>query len=166
MDDEPLKRKIFTKEQGNAKARHFCAYQERSHYEVRNKLFDWGLYPKDVEEIISELIQENYLNEARFALAYTLGKFRIKGWGKHKIKQGLKIKRISDKLINTSLVKIDDDQYLAKLLEIIDKKSKTISEKDLFKRRYKLMQYALQKGFESDLISDILNNNKLSKNNK
>ena len=153
--------KIFSRQQAKVKAESYCAYQERSQFEIRNKLYEWGLHQKDVEEIISELIELNFLNEERFALAYSLGKFRIKGWGKNKIKQGLKLKRIPDKLIIKSLKSIEYDDYLMMLQKILQKKSNTISEKDPFKKRYLLTRFASSKGYESDLITDLLINNKL-----
>jgi regulatory protein len=153
--------KIFSREQAKVKAESYCAYQERSQFEIRNKLYEWGLHQKDVEEIISELIALNFLNEERFALAYSLGKFRIKGWGKNKIRQGLKLKRITDKLIIKSLKSIEDDDYLMMLKKILQKKTNTISEKDPYKKRYLLTRYASSKGYESDLIADLLINNKL-----
>lgn len=161
MKNEQPNPKIFSREQAKVKAESYCAYQERSHFEIRNKLYDWGLHQKDVEEIISELIEQNFLNEERFALAYSLGKFRIKGWGKIKIRQGLKLKRIPDKLIIKSLKAIDDDDYLFMLKKILEKKSKTISEKEPFKLRYILTRFAAAKGYELDLITDLLINNKL-----
>lgn len=155
------KLKIFSREQCRLKAETYCAYQERSQQEVRNRLYEWGLHQQDVEEIISELIAENFLNEERFARAYTLGKFRIKAWGKLKIKQGLRLKGISEKLIIKSLNEIDGDDYLSKLKQILEKKSATIIETDSLKRRYLLSRYASTKGYESDLISEILISNKL-----
>jgi len=156
LKNENIKPKIFSREQAKLKAESYCAYQERSQYEVRNTLYEWGLHQKDVEEIISELIDQNFLNEERFSIAYTLGKFRIKGWGKLKIKQGLKLKGVPDKLIAKSLNSIDLDDYLSKLGELLEKKSKTITEKDPFKRRYLLSRYAAGKGYESELISELL----------
>ena len=161
MKNETSIPKIFSREQAKVKAESYCAYQERSQFEIRNKLYEWGLHQKDVEEIISELIELNFLNEERFALAYSLGKFRIKGWGKIKIRQGLKLKRIPDKLIIKSLKSIEYDDYLMMLKKILQKKSNTISEKDPFKKRYLLTRFASSKGYESDLITDLLINNKL-----
>lgn len=159
-NEQPIP-KIFSREQAKVKAENYCAYQERSQFELRNKLYEWGLHSKDIEEIISELIELNFLNEERFALAYTLGKFRIKGWGRIKIKQGLKIKRVPDKLIAKSLKLIDTDDYAAKLRQLLEKKSDTIREKDPFKLRYLLSRYAASKGYEQDLIADMLINNSL-----
>ena len=161
MKNEQSIPKIFSRQQAKVKAESYCTYQERSQFEIRNKLYEWGLHQKDVEEIISELIELNFLNEERFALAYSLGKFRIKGWGKNKIKQGLKLKRIPDKLIIKSLKSIDDNDYLIMLRKILQKKSNNIFEKDPFKKRYLLSRFATSKGYESDLIADLLINNKL-----
>jgi regulatory protein len=161
LENEQVKRKIFSRQQAKIKAESYCAYQERSQFEIRNKLYEWGLFQNDVEEIISELIESNFLNEERFALAYTLGKFRIKSWGKIKIKQALKLKRVPDKLIKKSLQSIDDDDYLTMLKRILEKKAENITETDPFKRRYLLTRYGSGKGFELDLISDLLISNKL-----
>ena len=148
--------KVFSREQAKTKAESYCAYQERSQHEVRTKLYEWGLHTRDVEEIISELIQENFLNEERFALAYTLGKFRIKSWGKIKIRQGLKLKRIPDKMILKALKAIDPDDYLIKLTSLVEKKNASIKEIDPYKRRFLLSRYAASKGYEQDLIFDVL----------
>src|SRR5665213_324737 len=139
-----------------AKAEHYCAYQERSQQEVRDKLYEWGLKTDEVENTISGLIEDNFLNEERFSKAYALGKFRQKGWGKGKIKQGLKFKRVPDVLIKKALAAIPGDEYLAMLQKVVSKKAKLITEKDPFKRDYKLRQYAMSRGYESDLISDLL----------
>ncbi len=161
MKNEHSIPKIFSRQQAKVKAESYCAYQERSQFEIRNKLYEWGLHQKDVEEIISELIELNFLNEERFAIAYSLGKFRIKGWGKNKIRQGLKLKRIPDKLIIKSLKEINEDDYMLMLTKILKKKLNTISEKDPFKKRYLLSRFASSKGYESDLIADLLINNRL-----
>ncbi|MBL4676059.1 MAG: RecX family transcriptional regulator [Mucilaginibacter sp.] len=144
-----------------AKAEHYCAYQERSQQEVRDKLYDWRLWPDGVEQIISYLIEENFLNEERFAKAYVQGKFNQKQWGRIKIKMGLKLKRVSPALIKKALLIIDVDDYLNTLTRLIEKKAATIAEKDSFKRRYKLQQYAMSRGYEADLISDVLKANDL-----
>lgn len=149
-------KKVIDKKQALAKLEYYCAYQERSQQEVRDKLYEFGLYPNEVEETISELIQTNFLNEERFAIAYALGKFRIKGWGKVKIKQGLKLKRVSDKLIAKALKRIDGDDYEKTLIRLLEKKSGMLSEKNEQKRSYKLVAYALGRGFERDLIYDVI----------
>ena len=119
------------------------------------------MFPNEVEEVISELISTNFLNEERFAHAYTSGKFNIKKWGKLKIKQGLKLKKVPDKLIQKALNGIEMEQYLAVLLSTAEKKEATITEKDTLKKKYKLISYLQSKGFENDLIFDVLKANNL-----
>ncbi len=153
--DQP-KTKIIDEKAAYAKAEHYCAYQERSQQEVRDKLYEWGLHSKAVENIISRLIGDNFLNEERFAKAYTQGKFKQKGWGKIKIKQGLKFKKVPDVLIKKALQTILYDDYLQTLQNVLTKKAALITEKQPFKRRYKLQQYALSRGYENDLIHDVL----------
>ncbi len=138
------------------KAEHYCAYQERSQQEVRDKLYEWGLHQNAVENLIVQLIGGNFLNEERFANAYTRGKFNQKGWGKNKIKQGLKFKKVSDALIKKALNSINWDDYLQMLGKVIQKKAALLTEKDSYKRKYKLHQYALSRGYENDLIADVL----------
>ena len=143
------------------KMQSWCAYQERSQQEVRNKLYEWNLFPNEVEEVISELITTNFLNEERFAHAYTSGKFKIKKWGKLKIKQGLKLKKVPDKLIQKALNGIEMDEYLGILLATAEKKTAIIPEKNALKKKYKLINYLQSKGFENDLIFDVLKANNL-----
>ena len=154
--DTPKTNKITDEKLAYAKAEHYCAYQERSQQEVRDKLYEWGLRVDAVENIISKLISGNFLNEERFAKAYAKGKFNQKGWGKLKIKQGLKFKKVPDVLIKKALQGINDDDYLKALQNVLMKKAYTVVEKDSFKRKYKLQQYALSRGYESDLIGDVL----------
>jgi regulatory protein len=159
--DSPKKIKITDEKVALAKAEHFCAYQERAQQEVRDKLYDWGLWPDAVENIIVKLIGDNFLNEERFAKAYVQGKFKQKGWGKIKIKQGLKIKKIPENLLKKALLTIDGDEYFEMLKKILGKKAALLTEKVPYKRRYKLQQYALSRGFETDLINDVLKNSEL-----
>jgi regulatory protein len=157
MEEGQEKKQIkLDKKTALAKAEHYCAYQERAQQEIRDKLYEWGLWSDDVEELISELIQTNFLNEERFTEAYVSGKFKIKRWGKIKIKQGLKLKRIPDKMISSALNAIDYDDYLNAILVTAQKKAPLIKENDAFKRKYKLISYLMSKGFEKDLIIDVL----------
>ena len=159
--DEPKKVKITDEKVALSKAEHYCAYQDRSQQEVRNKLYEWGLWTSAIENIISKLIEENYLNEERFAKAYTRGKFNQKSWGKIKIKQGLQLKKVSAPLIKKALLTIDLDDYMDTLSRIIEKKAKTVTEKNPRKRLYKLQQYALSRGFEPELAAEVLKNSEL-----
>jgi regulatory protein len=135
----------------------FCAYQERNHKEVKEKLYSYGLYKDQVEELLSRLIQENFLNEERYAIAYAGGKFRAKDWGKNKIKYGLKQHQVSDYCIKKALKIIDEEQYVQKLQKLYTAKEKTLkSEKNIFIKKRKIQQYLMQKGYESSLINELL----------
>ncbi len=139
------------------KIRHYCAYQERCHYEVREKLYSFGLYKDEVELLLSQLIGEKYLDEERYAIAFAGGKFRIKHWGRVKIKYALKQNKLSDYCIKKALNSIDEDEYEKVLKTLLEAKLKTLkSEKNLYIRNRKLQSYLMQKGFEADLISGLL----------
>ncbi len=161
MEFEDRKPKILDPKTALQKAEKYCVYQERAQQEVRDKLYTFGLHQRDVENIVSELISNNFLNEERFANAYALGKFRQKGWGKIKIKQALKLKRIPDGLIKKALLQIDLDDYLVKLKVILEKKAALSKEKDASKRSYQLKQFAFGKGYEGDLVAEVLKANDL-----
>lgn len=152
MDEAAHNKKIYTPRQARLKAESYCAYQERSQQEVRDKLYSWGLHLADVEQIISHLIEDNYLNEERFALAYAQGKLRMKGWGKVKIKYHLKAKRVSDPLIRMALNKIDMDEYLAKLDEVIDKYARQPVDQLNAQEKNKLIRHLESRGFENEFI--------------
>ena len=162
MDIQTRKPLILDKKTALLKAESWCAYQERSQQETRNKLYEYGLHQREVEDLITELIVTNFLNEERFAMAYVSGKFNIKKWGRIKIKQGLKFKKVPDKLIQKALNSIDGDKYLANILATAEKKLKVINEKDAIKKKYKLITFLQSKGFENDLIFDVLKANNLS----
>jgi len=135
----------------------FCAYQERNHKEVKEKLYSYGLYKDQVEELISKLIQENFLNEERYAIAYAGGKFRAKDWGKNKIKYGLKQHQVSEYCIKKALKTIDDEDYVKTLQKLYVAKEKTLkSEKNIFIKKRKIQQYLMQKGYEVSLINELL----------
>jgi len=140
---------------------HYCAYQERSHQEVKGKLYELGMHSNDVEEIITHLITEGYLNEERFAKAFAGGKFRVKNWGRIKIIQGLEAKGLTKNCIKAGLKEIDDSDYLKTLEYLIKRKSEQIEEENLFVKRDKLSKYVINKGFEPDLawqlVKEIVN---------
>ena len=140
------------------KIKSWCAYQERAQQETRNKLWEFGLTAEEIEQIITQLIQENYLNEERFAMAFAGGKFRIKKWGKIKIKQELKLRKVSDYCIRKALGQINGNDYFATLEKIIEKKSKETKEPNKIKKQYKLIKYAMSRGYEQDLIMDAIKN--------
>ncbi|UAY52003.1 regulatory protein RecX [Ferruginibacter albus] len=150
---------MLTPEQSLQKIKQYCAYQERCQSEVREKLYSLGLYKNKVEETIAILIGENYLNEERFAIQFAGGHFRIKQWGKIKIKHALKQKQISEYCIKKALRSIDEDDYLKTVKKLYSEKLKTLkSEKNIFIKKRKLQNYLLQKGFETDIIVDLIKN--------
>ncbi|MBS1975330.1 MAG: RecX family transcriptional regulator, partial [Bacteroidetes bacterium] len=125
-------RKQLSKEQALQKAKHFCAYQERNHLEVREKLYSLGLWKRDVEEVISVLIEEDYLNEERFAIAFAGGKFRMKHWGRAKIKYELQQKKISPYCIKEAMKEINEEDYQKSFLALAaDKWASLKSEKNI-----------------------------------
>ena len=140
------------------KAALFCAYQERTQQEVRDRLKEWGVLGDDAEEVIAELIQQNYLNEERFAKSFAGGKFRVKGWGKRKIQQHLKQRGISGYNLDQAMKEIAPDDYRDTLTTLLDKKRQSIRDDNPLVIKQKLVRYALSKGYESDLIFSVLGN--------
>jgi regulatory protein len=140
------------------KMRKYCAYQERSHQQVRDRLYDVGVAREDVEEMIAALILENFLNEERFARSYARGKFRMNGWGRIKIVQGLKQHRVHPNGIRAALTEIDEMEYFKTLENIISQKNRTLKEKNPMRRRAALVRFATQRGFESDLVLEAISN--------
>ena len=137
----------------------YCSYQERCHSEVRQELFSYGLYPDEVNEIIVKLIAENYLNEQRFAVAFAGGRFRLKKWGRVKIKYELRKRMISDACISKALYSLDEEAYKTTLNQLFQLKEKAVSkEKNLLKRKMKIKAWLLQKGYERELITDLFKN--------
>src|SRR5690606_23344759 len=128
----------FTPQQAQSTAEADCAYQERSQQEVRDKLYQWRLQRAEVERVSAALLGENYLNEERFAMAYTSGRFRLKGWGKHKIKQGLVQKQVSPPLVRAALASLGDEEYRSKLHALLQAKARLEKEKHPYKRKNKL----------------------------
>ena len=145
----------FTPGQAIPKIKQYCAYQERCHAEVKEKLYSFGLHRKEVDEIVIHLIGENYLNEERFAIQYAGGKFRIKHWGKNKIKQALKQKQVSDYCIKKALKEIDDTDYIKTFQKLAEQKLQSLkSEKNIFIKKRKLQDFLLGKGYEGDLVRE------------
>jgi regulatory protein len=150
-------KKYLTKEQALQKAKHYCGYQERCHSEVKEKLYSLGLYKQQVEECLSQLIEENYLNEERFAQQFAGGKFRMKQWGRVKIKYELKQKQVSEYCIKKGLKEIDEDDYMKVLKKMaLEKWTAVKTEKNVFTKLRKTQDYLLQKGYEQELIRQTL----------
>lgn len=134
----------------------YCAYQERCHREVKEKLYALGVWKRDHDEIIATLIEENYLNEERFAIAYAGGKFRIKGWGRIKIKYELKQKQVSEYCIKKALKQIDESDYIAKLTKLATEKYQSLKGEQYLIRKKKTIDYLVGRGFELDLINFVI----------
>ena len=143
--------------EAKAKIESYCAYQDRSHFEVTNKLYSWGQSPDQVDQLLAYLIENKFLDEGRFAESYVSGKLRIKHWGRIKIKQGLRLKKIPEKIIQLAFKTIDPDEYYGILKHEITRKQKDlVTEKDPWKKKAKILRYAQSKGFENDLIYEVL----------
>lgn len=138
------------------KAAGFCAYQERTQKEVRERLAEWGIWGDEAEEMIVWLIENNYLNEERFAKAFAGGKFRMNNWGKIRIKQEMKFKGLTDNCIKIGLNEISNDDYLASIRKIIEKKGDKSDTENPFLKKHKLARYIIGKGFEQDLVWQLL----------
>ncbi len=138
---------------------HYCKYQERCHSEVRTKLYELGFGKTDVEYQISELISAGVLNEERFARAFARGKWRLLKWGRVKITQQLKAKKVSDYCIKKGLSEIDGEEYEAILLKIAEKKAEELKkERNIRAKMAKMQRFLLQKGYEQDLVKYALEN--------
>ncbi len=149
-------KKYLTKEQALQKAKHYCGYQERCHSEVKEKLYNLGIWKKDQDEIIATLIEENYLDEERFAIAFAGGRFRIKQWGRVKIKNELKQKQVSDYSIKKALKKIDEEEYLKVLDKLAKEKYTSLKSEQHLIRKKKTMDYLIGKGFEMELVRGVM----------
>jgi len=148
--------KKLTPQQALQKICHYCAYQERSHKEVRNKLYSYGLWGSEVEDLLTHLITEGYLNEQRFAKSYAGGKFRIKKWGKVKIERQLEAHGLTSNCIKIGLKEIDPEEYLLTLKSLIRKKWNSTEEASPFKKKDKVARHAIMKGYEPDLVWGIV----------
>lgn len=149
-DQESTKR--FTPEQAYQRIGKYCAYQERSHKEVRNKLFSYGLYPSEVEQALTRLITDGFLNEERFAKAFAGGKFRMKKWGRNKIVHALKAHGVTPKCIQRGLGEIDSPAYTKTLKALLKSKMSKAMGEDTFKVKHQAARFAIGKGYEPDLV--------------
>ncbi|MGL4599810.1 MAG: regulatory protein RecX [Bacteroidia bacterium] len=139
-----------------AKAESWCAFQERCQQEVRDKLYDWGLWPEAVENIVAELISRKFIDEERFARAFAGGKFRIKHWGRIKIRIELKRRKLSDYCIRKGMEEIDERAYMNTLRKLADEKKRLTKEKHPLKKKYAIMRFLASKGYETDLIREVV----------
>jgi regulatory protein len=151
-----MKKVRIGKEQAIQRIRHYCAYQERAQQEVRDKLYELGMTMDEVEEIMSDLIAENFLNEERFAVQFAGGHFRIKGWGKVKIQHALQQKRVSSYNIKIGLKSIDEDAYIKTLEQLAAKKWNSLKGERGLSRMAKTYAFLHQRGFEPILYQPIV----------
>ncbi len=143
--------------EAKARLEALCAYQERCSFELSQKMNQWGINRDEQDQLLAHLISNNFLNEERFAEAFVSGKVRIKRWGKIKIQIELQKRFISAYSINRALKSVDLDEYWNNVLHLAERKWATSQEKDDYKKRMKVYRYLSSKGYESDLISDAVN---------
>lgn len=137
----------------------YCAYQERCHKEVKEKLHSLSVWGDAADQVVAHLIQEGFLNEQRFAKTYAIGKFRLKNWGRLKIKQELEQRQVSKNCISIALQEIDEANYLATIEKLIAKKMEITDAENIFSLRDKIAKYVIQKGFEPDLVWETIKKN-------
>ena len=151
-----IRRQQLSLDQALQKARHYCAYQERCHSEVKEKLYGFGLRKNDVEEALSRLIEDNYLNEERFAVQFAGGRFRLKHWGKVRIRYELKQKQVGEYCIKKALAAISEDDYDRTLTKLAAAQWESLQKEEPFIRRQKAQAWLIRKGYETDRIQAAL----------
>lgn len=144
--------KIYHIAEAQTKMERFCVYQERCHLEVEQKLRSMRLVPQAVEKIMLHLLENDFINETRFAQAYARGKFTIKKWGKNRIVNELKRRNISAYNIKAALQEISDEDYIKCFDALAEKRLHQIKETNKYKKRKKLADYLLYRGWESDWV--------------
>ncbi|AOW21435.1 regulatory protein RecX [Urechidicola croceus] len=152
-----MQQKTYTVEEAKRALEKYCAYQDRCHKEIEQKLRDYNMIAQAQEVIIPHLIEHNFLNEERFAKSFARGKFRIKKWGKQRIVRELKFRDISEYLIKVALKEISEDDYINTFNELAQKRFESIKESNIFKKKKKLMDYLLYRGWESNLVYQKVN---------
>ena len=154
------KNKTYNIKETTEKIQSFCALQDRCQWEVENKMRKWGVKEDIIENILTDLILEKFIDEQRFSESFCRGKFRIKRWGKVKIKNELKLRKISTSCINKGLDQILDKEYYYVLKELYEKKKNSLKDKNQFIQKGKIIKYLQQKGYENDLIWELINRDK------
>tara|TARA_B100000614_G_scaffold118521_1_gene106289 strand:- start:450 stop:920 length:471 start_codon:yes stop_codon:yes gene_type:complete len=154
------KNKTYNIKETTEKIQSFCALQDRCQWEVENKMRQWGVEEYIIENIVTDLILEKFIDEQRFSESFCRGKFRIKRWGKVKIKNELTLRKISFSCIQKGLEQIKDKEYYSVLKELYEKKKSSIKDKNQFIKKGKIVKYLQQKGFESNLIWELINKDK------
>lgn len=155
---EQTPKKNWTLDEARGKLETYCSYQERCSWEVRRKLVEKGIQGKATETLLEELTASGFLDDARYAMSFARGKFRIRKWGRGRIVRELKLRQINASLIQAALAELDPEEYFTTLQDQAEKKWEKTKEKDPFKKRYSVGQYLMSKGFEQDLIREALSN--------
>ena len=145
-------KEVFSVKEAIHKIEHYCAYQERCHEEVVQKLRSMKMDADEIDVIIVKLLSDNFLNEERFACSFARGKHRMKQWGKIRIINELKFKKINQRLITTALQEISEEEYLLTFHTLAERNWESIRETNSLKKRKKICDYLLRKGFESNLV--------------
>ena len=154
------KNKTYNIKEVTDRIQSFCALQDRCQWEVEKKMREWGVKEDIIKNILTDLILEKFIDEQRFSESFCRGKFRIKRWGKLKIKNELKIRKISTSCINKGLDQILDKEYYSVLKELYEKKKNSLKDKNQFIQKGKIIKYLQQKGYENDLIWELINRDK------
>ena len=152
-DGSKISKKIELAE-ARQKIASYCAYQERAHSEVEEKLYSYGLHRDEVEELLAWLISENFVNEERFAITFAGGKFRVKRWGKLKIKMYLQQRKVSEYSINKALAAIDETTYTESVDYLIERATHNLKAKNIYEFRDKISRSVIAKGYEPELVWD------------
>jgi len=152
--------KVYTIKETTKKIQSYCTIQDRCQWEVEKKMKEWGVSEIIIENILTDLILEKFVDEQRFTESFCRGKFRIKRWGKVKIKNELKIKKISNNCIDKGLLQIEKKEYMKVLKDLYIKKRDSLKDTNQFIRKGKIAKHLQQKGFESNLIWELINKDK------
>jgi len=152
--------KVYTVKEATERIQSYCAMQDRCQWEVERKMKEWGISDEIIENILTDLILDKFVDEERFSESFCRGKFRIKRWGKVKIKNELKIKKISKNCINKGLLQIENKEYMKVLKDLYIKKRDSLKDANQFIRKGKIAKHLQQKGFESKLIWELINKDK------
>lgn len=147
-----MKKPYHSLKEATQKLMRYCAYRERCHKEVKEKLYQLNIHPQDHDKIIVQLIQEGFLNEERFAMAFVHDKFHLQQWGRFRIRRELAARDITESLIQKSLLQIDEKEYLNTFYTLLEKRLDLLSDEKPLDRKKKITGYLLRKGFEADLV--------------
>lgn len=152
--------KVYTVKEATERIQSFCAIQDRCQWEVEKKMKEWEISDEIIENILTDLILDKFVDEQRFSESFCRGKFRIKRWGKVKIKNELKIKKISKNCIDKGLLQIENEEYMEVLKYLYIKKRNSLKDTNQFIRKGKIAKHLQQKGFESNMIWEVINKDK------